>query len=134
MERENAMRAPGNGWAQPRADIGSNDPLEGARDEAHAISVDFCSPSYAKLRNADQRVAEDAAHCPVLQTSTRVVIASFVIVALYLSFSLDTKHILKWLSWTRAHQCEGRVLFVLSYTASLIFMLPASVLALLAGV
>lgn len=36
--------------------------------------------------------------------------------------------------WMREHEQQGRVLFVLAYTACLILLLPASVLALLAGV
>jgi uncharacterized membrane protein YdjX (TVP38/TMEM64 family) len=54
--------------------------------------------------------------------------------AIVLSFHIDKSDLMKWLAWARTRRHEGRALFILAYVASLMLLLPGSILALLAGV
>lgn len=45
----------------------------------------------------------------------------------------DQSYVTKGMLWMREHEQQGRVWFVVAYTACLLLLLPASVLALLAG-
>jgi hypothetical protein len=107
------------------------------RQQAQLIAENFLSPSYARLRPSGQQGApvlgsSVSSTCPI--SGIQVLLACCMIAAIILAFRVDRSELIKWLTWARTRRHEGRALFILAYVASLILMVPGSVLALLAGV
>jgi hypothetical protein len=62
--------------------------------------------------------------------STRTVALALVILSLLVT---AYSYIMKWMVWMREHERQGRIWFLAAYVACLLLLLPASVLALVAG-
>ena len=112
----------------------SHDSPRDARQQAHDIATEILTPTYANvLRGASGKLPGQATHCSFLVPAHLLLLACAGGMALYFSIGIDKSQVLEWLAWARAHRSEGRVLFILVYAASLILMIPGSILALLAG-
>eukprot|EP00892_Ulva_mutabilis_P009133 jgi/Ulvmu1/6592/UM003_0229.1 len=67
--------------------------------------------------------------------SSTVVAAVFCLLCLVVAANTwGHTYVIMWMKWLQQHETQGRVLFVLSYTSCLLLLLPASLLAILAGV
>lgn len=67
--------------------------------------------------------------------SSTAVAATFCLLCLLVAASTwDHAYLIVWMKWLQQHEQEGRFVFVLGYAACLLLLLPASVLAVLAGV
>lgn len=73
----------------------------------------------------------DAAKWPSTSTIALVLLLLSLLVTAY---GLDRSYIMTWMLWMREHERQGRIWFVVAYVTCLLLLLPASVLALLAGV
>lgn len=67
--------------------------------------------------------------------SSTAIAAIFCLLCLLVAASTwDHAYLIVWMKWLKQHEREGRIVFVLGYAACLLLLLPASVLAVLAGV
>lgn len=73
--------------------------------------------------------------CPSLQwPSSTIVAAVFCLLCLLVAANTwSHRYVIVWMTWLQQHEAQGRVLFVLGYTTCLLLLLPASLLAVLAG-
>ena len=66
--------------------------------------------------------------------SSTVVAAVFCLLCLLVAANTwDHTYLIVWMNWVQQHEQQGRVLFVLGYATCLLLLLPASLLAVLAG-
>ena len=112
-------------WAVPSED----DNLFDTRRQADAAAAEILTPSYAAIHAH----ARSEPRCGLLAKANLGLLLCAVLLALYFSFQADRTLVLRWLNWARHHPVEGRTLFVLVYSASMVAMVPGSILALLAG-
>jgi uncharacterized membrane protein YeiB len=100
-----------------------------ARREANAAAMEILTPSYAAIRTH----ARDTQRCGLLAKANVALLLCAVLLAAYFSLHADRAALLRWLKWARQHPVEGRCVFVAVYSASMVAMVPGSLLALLAG-
>ena len=113
-------------WA---VDHSEDDNLFDTRWQADAAAAEILTPSYAAIHAH----ARSEPRCGLLAKANLGLLLCAVLLALYFSFQADRTLVLRWLNWARHHPVEGRTLFVLVYSASMVAMVPGSLLALLAG-
>lgn len=104
------------------------------RRQADAIATHILSPSFARLREAHQPppAASLTAGCPLAGTRP-LLLACCIVAAVVIAMRTDRTDVMRLMLWARSRKHQGKALFVLLYAASLVLMIPGSILALLAG-
>lgn len=111
---------------QHNAEHASISPL---RQQAQNIAAEIVTPRYASAQVQPQQ-----AQCSCLLRLSTAVLVCTIATLLYAGWQKTDKSImLQWLAWMQQHQIEGRITFVAVYSATLIAMIPGSLLAVLAG-
>lgn len=101
-----------------------------ARDKSTSGNLDVSS---VLARSQSQHARRQCAGVQWPGTTTVIAAVLCILCLVVAAKAWDHSYLIIWMKWLQEHEEEGRVLFVLGYAACLLLLLPASLLAVLAG-